>query len=159
MTFFCIIGAKSGTSAFAIAMLAWGVTLGVNSFPSPRSICTRTPFVTTIYSSSRLRIRYGLKHKKHALPPSIDDDFNTDNKISENENENGGTGQMESLRRTLFTELDKMRNQFVEMSESLSTAKKREKEAQENVALLRERQQSVESEREREINRKKLAFM
>lgn len=66
---------------------------------------------------------------------------------------------MESLRRTLFTELDKMRNQFVEMSESLSTAKKREKEAQENVALLRERQQSVESEREREINRKKLAFM
>jgi hypothetical protein len=100
-----------------------------------------------------------LKHQTNALPPSIDNDLDTDNEISENENENGSTGQMESLRRTLFAELEKMRNQFMEMSESLSMAKKREEEAQENIALLRERQKSVESDKEREINSKKLAFV
>ena len=160
MTFFCTMGAKSGISAFAIAMLAWGATLGVNSLPlSPRSFCTRTSFVTNVYSSSRLRIRYGLKHQTNALPPSIDNVLDTDNEISENENENGSTGQMDSLRRTLFAEWEKMRNQFMEMSESLSMAKRREEEAQENVALLRERQKSVESDKEREINSKKLAFV
>eukprot|EP00804_Cyclotella_cryptica_P013952 CCRYP_002459-RA/>CCRYP_002459-RA protein AED:0.00 eAED:0.00 QI:117/1/1/1/1/1/2/1253/598 len=156
------MGPTSCISTIAIAMLTWGVILGVNSFPLPPCrVCTRTPSFTNtnVYSSSRRRLRYRLKHQTNALPPSIDNELDTEPKISENETENVSTGQMDSLRRTLFVELEKMRNQFVEMSESLSVAKKREEEAQDSVASLRERQRSVESEKEREINNKKLAFV
>lgn len=89
----------------------------------------------------------------NAVPPSVDD-VDTDET-----NKDTNSGQMESLRRTLFTELEKMRDQFTEMSETLTKAKEREEKARGSIASLKEQQQSAESEKERAIDNKKSEFV
>ena len=89
----------------------------------------------------------------YTLPPSLDDDLDTEQKKI------GNSGQMESLRRSLFAELEKMRNQFTEMTESLNKAREREVQAQGTVANLKENQQSVEKEKKNAIDSKKSEFV
>lgn len=102
--------------------------------------------IPAIANNQRIRI----DHATYSLPPSIDDDVD----IAQKDN-----SQMESLRKTLFAELEKMRTQFSEMSESLNKAKEREEEAQGTVAALKEKQRSVESEKQRAIESKKTEFV
>lgn len=91
----------------------------------------------------------------NALPPSIDEDVDT----AVGPDKGANIGQMELVRRTLFAELEKMRNQFTEMSESLNRVKEREEKAQGTIATLKEQQRSAELEKEEAIGRKKSEFM
>jgi hypothetical protein len=61
----------------------------------------------------------------------------------------------ESIGDRIFAELDKMRQQFSELTESLSMAKEREEQAQANVMRLTEEKVNVEAEKESTIAGKK----
>lgn len=61
----------------------------------------------------------------------------------------------ESIGEKVFAELDKMRQQFSELTESLSMAKEREEQAKGDVARLTEEKNTVDSEKESFIAGKK----
>lgn len=132
----------SGLSAIALAasLLVATDSNFVQAFP-----VSRIPSAAIANTQRRQHII-----KYHALPPSIGDDVDSDQKDS---------SQMESLRKTLFAELEKMRTQFAEMSESLSKAKEREERAQGTVATLKEEQRSVEAEKAKAVDSKKTEFV
>jgi hypothetical protein len=131
----------------AIALAATSVIngpRGVNAFPMSR--------ISALDANNFYRCR--VNHIiVNAVPPSVDD-VDTDET-----NKDTNIGQMESLRRTLFAELEKMRDQFTEMSETLTKAKEREEKARGSIASLKEQQQSAESEKERAIDNKKSEFV
>lgn len=115
------------------------------------------PLSTHAFPMSRISSRANdhrrgcLQHNVYALPP-------TENDVDTVKDQNN-SGQMESLRKTLFAELEKMRKQFTEMSESLNLAKEREEKAQVTIATLKEQRQSVESEKKRAVDSKKSEFV
>lgn len=133
-----IVVAASGVSmtALAASLITCGYT--VDAFP-----------ISRIQNHHRRPKRMAV----YTLPPSLDDDLDTEQKKI------GNSGQMESLRRSLFAELEKMRNQFTEMTESLNKAREREVQAQGTVANLKENQQSVEKEKKNAIDSKKSEFV
>jgi chromosome segregation ATPase len=131
--------APSGIISTTLCVLLVAGPLSTQAFPVSRI-------------SSRANDRRGcLEHIVYALPP-------TENDVDTVKDQNG-SGQMESLRKTLFAELEKMRKQFTEMSESLNQAKEREEKAQGTIATLKEQRQSVESEKKRAVDSKKSEFV
>jgi hypothetical protein len=153
--------ASSVISSLAVAASAKLIGHGtlVASFPlsTKSSLSVHNLSVRNVRSSSHIINRHRLPHF-NALPPSIENDVNTDPDTSA-DSKDASNGQMESMRRTLFSELEKMRVQFAEMTESLTKAKEREEAAQGSVATLKEQQRSVESEKDKFINVKKSEFV
>lgn len=124
-------------------------SLHVHAFPMAR-------INPLIQNSDRRRLPIS-----YALPPSIDDDVSiTEDKNGTNHNSNGQDAQQQqSIRQTLFDQLENMRKQFTEMSESLSRAKEREEQARETVVTLKEQRRSVELEKEEAISSQKSVFV
>ena len=135
-------GVSVSVAALAASLITCGCSVG--AFP-----ISRIPSIS-IAKNNHHQLK---RTTAYTLPPSIDDDLDTE------QEKDGNTGQMESLRRSLFAELEKMRNQFTEMTESLNKAKEREEQAQGTVASLKEKQRSVESEKKNAIDSKKSEFV
>jgi hypothetical protein len=78
--------------------------------------------------------------------------------LAPNNDDEETSGESSSFRQQMFAELEKMRNQFAEMKDSLTQAKKREEEAQVNVVRLREQKDAVVSEKNEAIQNKKMTY-
>ena len=132
--------------------------LDVHAFPTAR---IHNPLILKIPGCRRLRIA----SYASSLPPSVDDDVSIENKNSTTNNNSNSSSRsnvreaQQSIRQTLFDQLENMRTQFTEMSESLRRAREREERARETVDTLKERQRSVELEKEEVISDRKSAFV
>lgn len=132
--------------------------LDVHAFPPARM---NNPLIPKVPGCRRLRIA----SYASSLPPSVDDDVSIENKNgTTNNNSNSssrsnGREAQQSIRQTLFDQLENMRKQFTEMSESLRRAREREERARESVDTLKERQRSVELEKEAVLSDRKSAFV
>jgi len=92
--------------------------------------------------------------QKHAVAPlfaSADDEENSDSSSSSTT----FATAPESIGEKVFAELDKMRQQFSELTESLTMAKEREEQAKGDVTRLTEKKVTVEAEKESAILGKK----
>jgi len=92
--------------------------------------------------------------QQHAVAPlfaSADDEENTDSSSSTTT----FATAPESIGEKVFAELDKMRQQFSELTESLTMAKEREEQAKGDVTRLTEKKVTVEAEKESAILGKK----
>eukprot|EP01082_Thalassiosira_pseudonana_P016100 g14026.t1 g14026 contig9:988866-990813(-) len=78
--------------------------------------------------------------------------------LAPNNDDEETSGESSSFRQQMFAELEKMRNQFAEMKDSLTQAKKREEEAQVNVVRLRAQKDAVVSEKNEAIQNKKMTY-
>lgn len=83
----------------------------------------------------------------------------TDDTIGDDEGvDDGDVGQADSIRQKMFSELEKLRKQFSELTESLGQAKKEEEDAKGKFWKLREQKEEADLEREEAIQSAKKTF-
>jgi hypothetical protein len=139
------------TTVMMLALLSSAMFVEVESFQLSSTSSSNPHFVGSLLPGNFLQPR-----QPHNAPlfASTDGDETSDSSTSSSTTTTFATAT-ESIGDKIFAELDKMRQQFSELTESLSMAKEREEQAQANVARLAEEKVNVEAEKESTIARKK----
>ena len=106
-------------------------------------------------SSSNQKIKSQLQQQHYALQLPSPLFASTDGEDESSSSATTFAVSAESIGEKVFAELDKMRQNFAELTESLTMAKEREEQAKEGVTRLTEEKVNVEAEKENVISGRK----
>lgn len=102
-------------------------------------------------SSSNQKIKSQLQQQHYALQLPSPLFASTDGEDESSSSATTFAVSAESIGEKVFAELDKMRQNFAELTESLTMAKEREEQAKEDVTRLTEEKVNVEAEKDNVI--------
>mmetsp|Transcript_12448 Transcript_12448/g.26285 ORF Transcript_12448/g.26285 Transcript_12448/m.26285 type:complete len:607 (-) Transcript_12448:323-2143(-) len=162
MTFMCT-RRSNGPAHAAIVMVCSSLVLhkyllGVSSFPITSTTQIKSKHIYYIagvstrslpdYKStvSPLNAVLDDKDKRSTSSIATDDTAEDDKGVDD-----GDVGQVDSIRQKMFSELEKLRQQFSELTESLGQVKKEEEEAKGKFWKLREQKEEADLEKEEAI--------
>ena len=102
-------------------------------------------------SNSNQKIKSQLQQQHYAIQLPSPLFASTDGEDESSSSSTTFAASAESIGEKVFAELDKMRQNFAELTESLTMAKEREEQAKEDVTRLTEEKVSVEAEKDNVI--------